>query len=402
MLAAVAALLSACSTQQPSETAGRISSLELKLIDPKPTALGTPAAPISTQRATFDLFAIDDQGGVFGGDVDVNVYISFGGVKTGKVSACGAGSTDPIATIHLTKGAATGNAVDLPQAFGATSIWLDENVSHATGASPTMYFRNPLVGDVQTPPDLMATNATFCTPFDGKFIIVDQATQGGQLVVTSVFGDSFVVTDTGAQIFNSMYLYSFGKPPSYIVPGKVLKSFSGNVSKFVGFTELNFPLFDATDDTVPLAPLPPPVVLSISSLANRDNVGLLKYDASVVTYTGKICDPMLNPSQWTKYNEFVIDGNNTCDSLTNYAVELPAKTLGTFDPLMTKGKTLTVVGMLRNNSGQNSVLDANGMEISCSAQVVCATGSCIDGVCKKGVYNFWTIYPRSQADITVQ
>src|SRR5262249_415122 len=156
--------------------------------------------------------------------------------------------TMPIATIHLTQGTALQQQVTLPQAFGPTAIWLDEPISHATGASPVIYFRNPLIADVQTPPDLLAANATFCTPFDPKFIIIDHATASGKLVVTSVFGNAFAVTDTGGTIFNSIYLFSFGKPPGYIVPGKVLKSFSGNVSKFVGFTELNFPLFDPADN----------------------------------------------------------------------------------------------------------------------------------------------------------
>src|SRR5262249_52732826 len=154
-------------------------------------------------------------------------------VKTGLVSNCGADDTgtQPIKTIHLTGGQATNQMVALPQAFGSTTIWIDEHTSHATGASPTIYFRNPLISDIQTPPDLMAPNATFDTPFNKKFIIIDRAAGAGQLVVSSVFGNAFAVTDTGASEFNSIYVFSFGKPPGYIVPGKVLLSFSGNVSK---------------------------------------------------------------------------------------------------------------------------------------------------------------------------
>src|SRR5262249_55116685 len=148
-----------------------------------------------------------------------------------------------------------------------------EPVSHATGASPIIYFRNPLIAEVQTPADVTAINATFCSPFSGKFLTFDQASPGGQLVVTSVFSNAFSVTDTGlpGYHYNSIYLFAFGKPPDDIVPGRVIKKFSGNFSKFVGFTELNFPLFTA-DDQAPLATVPDPVVLAYADLGNTDKL----------------------------------------------------------------------------------------------------------------------------------
>jgi hypothetical protein len=57
--------------------------------------------------------------------------------------------------------------------------------------------------------------------------------------------------------------------------------------------------------------------------------------------------------------------------------------------------------MLRNNSGQNPYLDANGNTISCSATVPCMKGTCITGTCYKNPFNFWTIDPRRQEDIVV-
>ena len=76
--------------------------------------------------------------------------------------------------------------------------------------------------------------------------------------------------------------------------------------------------------------------------------------------------------------------------------------LGTFDPLQEKTKTATIVGVaLQNSSGQNPALDANheadGFLRQNSSN--CITGSCVDGICKKGAFNFWTIQPRTQADI---
>jgi hypothetical protein len=58
--------------------------------------------------------------------------------------------------------------------------------------------------------------------------------------------------------------------------------------------------------------------------------------------------------------------------------------------------------MLRNNSGQNPELDANGQKIACSATAPCSKGTCMAGYCYKGSFNFWTLNPRSPADITVQ
>jgi len=149
-------------------------------------------------------------------------------------------------------------------------------------------------------------------------------------------------------------------------------------------------------------------------LKNRQNTTLLQWDASTVVYTGKICDPdPPNPNndpniqstqkQWLNFNEFVVDGDGTCSSLTNYGVQLPGKLLGSFDPLKNVGATITVVGMLRNNSGQNPYLDPNGMTIPCDDVTnICQMGACVDGICKKGAFNFWTIAPRTPADVTVQ
>jgi hypothetical protein len=411
--AAAALLIRGCVQNQPGLTNGRIDTLDVQLVAPAADQLGSPDTPVQVQQATFNVVARDDRGNVVNRDLTADVFISFGGVKTGADTACGADTSGrmPIETLALEGGMLMNHTVQLPSAFGPTSIWVDEPTSGATGASPTIYFRNALIPEVQTPPDLTAQNATFCSPFNGKFIIVDHATGDGQLVVSSVYGNAFSITDTGASGgFNSIYLFAFGKPPSYIVEGRVINSFSGNYSKFVGFTELNFPLFDAADDSVPLATVPPPIPLTFADISN--SAKMLSAAASLVTYSGTICDPNPpNPTNdsniqstidsWNKFNQFVIDNNGACDSFSNLAVELPSKVLGAFDPLQHVGATVTITGMLRNNSGQNPYLDTNGNTISCSAQMPCAKGSCIDGTCFKNAFNFWTVMPRRESDITV-
>lgn len=418
MRTTLAALLLAaaagCVQQQASPTAKLLTTLDVQLTDPPPDKLGSPMAPVNVRQATFNVIARDEQGSVIPNDVDVDVFISFGGVKTGANSACGAdvAGNQPIEKVTLKAGMLMNHTVQLPLAFGSTSIWIDEPSSGATGASPTIYFRNAFIDEAQTPPDLTATNATFCSPFNGKFLIFDHARGSGQLVVGAVFNNAFTITDTGVPPgqFNSIYVYAFGKPPPYIVEGRIINSFSGNYSKFVGFTELNFPLFNAADDTVPLATLPPPVALAFADIGNTAK--MLGASASVVTYTGTICNPSPpNPTNdpniqktidsWNKFNQFVVDNDGMCDAFANIAVELPSKVLGSFDPLQVVGKVATFTGMLRNNSGQNPYLDPNGNAISCSDTVPCAKGSCISGTCYKNAFNFWTIDPRRQEDIVV-
>ena len=399
-----------CVDHQASLTGHNVSTLDVQLLSPTADQLGSPMAPVDVQQATFNVIARDDTGAVVAQDMTADVYISFGGVKTGIDTACGATDNGaPIQTVTLKQGVLMNQMVSLPSAFGSTSLWIEDPKSGATGASPTIYFRNATIPEVEKPADLTAANATFCSPFNGKFLTFDQPSPGGQFVVTSVFGDAFSVTDTGATSFNSIYLFAFGQPPAYIVEGAVVTSFSGNYSKFVGFTELNFPLFNV-DQSAPLATVPAPVVLSYTDLSNITT--MLGNDAGVVQYTGTICDPdPANPTNdatiaktdqsWETYNQFVVDGDGTCDSFTNLAVELPAKILGNFDPTQQIGKTATFVGMLQNHSGQNPETDANGNMIACSATVSCAAGTCTNGFCYKGAYNFWTLLPRRQEDVTV-
>jgi hypothetical protein len=394
-----------CVDQRADPSRNQISSLILTITSPDPAHLGSPMAPITARSATFDITAVDGTGAPWGKDLDVNLFLSFGGVKVGGSNPClnAVDPNQPLAVVHLTAGKIAGYKIDLPAAFGATNLWLDESVSHAVGASPTMFFRNPHIDEIQAPPDINAANASFCTPFDRKFVIIDEATNGGKLVVSSVFSGAFTVTDTGPgdyAHFNSVYLYSFGKPPPYIVPGRVVRSFSGNISKFVGFTELNFPLFE-TDENAPidLSLLPPPAVVTPADVSNLPK--LLALDAGVVTLTSQECDPVMGGTQWTSYNSFIV-GTPDCSSLTNFAVELPAKTLGSFDPLTVVGRTLKVTGMLKNNSGQNPLAGVDGNPIACSDANPCARGNCVEGECRKNPYNFWTIVPRTPEDIVVQ
>jgi hypothetical protein len=395
----------ACSESRPSPTEGLVAALQLDLLAPTP---GSPGMPNTSRQATFNLTAWGDDGAPFPGDALVDLYVSYGGVLTGVTKSCGEAADQPIESFTIRGGSIMNHQVMLPVAYGSTAIWVQERGSHVAGASDPIYFPNPTIPNIQTPPDPMAANATFCSAFEKKFVTVDHATGSGDLLVDSVFGGAITATDTGATDFRSLYLFTFGKPAEDLVPGRHLKSFNGNISKFVGFTELNFPIIVADDDA-PVEPqkLPPPIKLVQTDTGNLPKLNAA--NSSTVEISGKIC-PVAPPNpnhdstiqntidQWIKYNTFVL-GSVSCDSFTEFAVALPSKVVGNFDPVNMIGQPATVRGMLKNSSGQNAVTDAAGNPVACMPDGSCSTGTCVSGICKKMAYNFWTVTVRGPEDV---
>jgi len=410
--------------EQLAPTVTGLQSLEVTVTDPTPDKLGTPENPVNITALTYDVRAVDAQGQTFTGDLDVDVYISFAGNKIGQFTPCGDHEdSTPLETIHLKAGALTGHTTMLPRAYGVTTLWLEvaplarspmNPPSYAAGTSPDIYFANPTIPEVQTPLDLASPTATYCSPFNGKHVIVDHATGNGKLVVTSVFIDSFVVADTGALYdstsgmggFNHLYVYSFGKPDAAIVPGRIMSDVSGNVAKFVGFTELNFPLQDYPDTVDPQL-LPPVYTLGAGDAGNESR--LIRLSGATVKVTGKLCPIDQTANDWLKFNSFTVDlGNGVCDPFSTFAIALPAKIYGDLNPLLlTPAKTMvTATGMLRNFSGQN---DATMPPTDCHTDNDCtlpppmganlAGTTCIEGSCKKGPYNFWQLNPRDPTDV---
>jgi hypothetical protein len=64
---------------------------------------------------------------------------------------------------------------------------------------------------------------------------------------------------------------------------------------------------------------------------------------------------------------------------------------------------ITVVGMLRNFSGQieaTTPITVCGHDQSiCSA--VDPNSKCVEGTCKRDPYNYWEVFPRTLSDITI-
>lgn len=424
-------------------------------VDPMTGYVGSPQSPVQIAGMTIDVEAVGPDGNLLAEDFDADVYLSFGGNKVGQITACGTGSdVNPITTIHLTAGLAKGQQIPVVAAYGETALWIEERTTHALGASPRIYFPSPRIPDIIRPIDLSSPTATYCSPFNGRHVIVTGATGPmGQLVVTSVFGGAYVVADTGAPFdpkdsmsgFNHLYVFTFGRPPVEVRPGLLVKEFSGNVSKFNGFSELNFPLQDwQTDDAdapvYDLSAVPAPVTLGVNDKGN--NLRLLQLAGATVQVTGTVCcirtggntccdmqAPCDPDDQWAKFNQFAVNlGDGACQTFGGISVELPSKTLGDFDPTavaVTPAK-FRFTGMLQNNSGQNESCkgDPKPLSVPCKEKQACLdagndllakdpndacgkhltskTVSCVEGLCRRGGYDFWNIVPRAADDIVSQ
>lgn len=404
-LAFATLLLCGCVERQVSPTSGSVTTLNVTLVSPDP---GSPGNPNTQQTAVINIDALQDDGTNLPVDLMVDVYLSYGGVLSGAAKACGDGTTVPIETVQLVNGKLENRMLTLPAAFGQSSIWAVERVSHIVGASQPIFFANPTIPDIDTPPDPAAPSATFCSAFEKKFITVDRATGSGELVIDSVFNGAITVVDTGADAYNALYLFTFGAPATNAVKGARMRGFSGNVTKFVGFTEVNFPILQIDNSVAPdPSKLPAPVDLTNIGVTNSQKLNSLA--ARTVQLTGKICDPYpANPKkdpniqrtddQWIKYSSFVL-ARVTCSSLSEFAVELPSKIIGSFDPTQLVGHEVTIRGMLKNSSGQTVLNDPTGVPITCSDTHACDTGVCVGNICKKNPYNFWTVAVRNAADI---
>lgn len=401
--------------QRLGKTVQDLQSLAVVLKSPNPDNLGTSDDPISPTEVTFDVRAIDSDGQPYVEDLEADVFLAFSGNRIGKLTPCGTDEDKfPLAHIQLRGGVATDLRVPIARYYGKVALWIEEQAREgrnvrAFGASPEMTFRSPTIPDIQKPLDESAPTATYCTPFSGKQVTVVNATGTGQLVVTSVFPNAYIVTDTGALYdratdqggYNSLFVFTFGSPPFFIESGRVLGRVGGNISKFVGFTELNFPYQDPASVN-DLVQVPPPFELLATDRGK--NIMLLRLSASTVKTTARICPIDVNSDNWKQFNQFALYySDGICNAFNTFQVGLPSKVLGTFDPLANQTKSITVTGALRNFSGQNPAepLTVCAAKSDCAAAGFSSSTECVEGLCRKGAFNFWNILPRDPSDIVV-
>jgi hypothetical protein len=374
-------------------------SLHVELKSPA----GSESAPLNCNpcMATIDVTALDANGQL---DTtynnNVQVYVNFLGTLTPYL-----GGTPVLKTIAMSGGMATNVSISLPEVYGPATLFLDDGTNdkptYAVGASPTLWFRDPYIMDIQTPKggNEAALDALSSSPLESKQVTVNESRNGanGRLVVTSVFAQGYTISDvqcgaggappcvltpnpklTGSVTgYDHKMIFSFSAPRDQdgrlIKEGQFITGFAGGVSEFNGLTEIGFPqTFDdsAAGGDANSARIPAPAVFDATWFTNkymfeRNEAGLIQINGA------KVCDL---DTDYDTYKQWKIDpagvGGNCMGSksvinvITNGIV--PSETVTGLP-----GKTLPrIVGVLRPVN--------------------------------IGTFNVWIIYPRSTADLTLQ
>jgi len=367
-----------------------------------PADPGTPDAPLSDadRPVVVNVIAkdVDNQlDTTF--DKDVQVYAQFLGTLTPSFGEV------PLTTFHVTVGEAMNQTIMLPNAFGPTVIWIDDgegigpNYVHGTvtGTSPTLFYREPFIVDLQTPRDEMGLDALSATPLQDKQIAVTQSRYGsrGRLVVNSVFSQGYTVSDLQctddagtppctSQAYDHAMIFSFSAPRDQffhsIEVGQVLAGFTGGLSEFNGLTEVGFPQsFSPVDDQgnpiddVNTARLPPPAVLDPATWFKglNDPDGMINFERNeaglIEIDNGVVCDL---DDDFDTFKQWKLDPNGVggdCSSNDN-VINVITTGITAIDPPALVGKTLPrVVGVLRPVN--------------------------------IGSFNVWIIFPRSDDDV---
>ncbi len=376
--AALPLLLGRCDYQSAGDH--RLTSLRLTLHSPKSSELGSPTAPQQVPSLSFDVEALDEKGQVFPANTMLSAFLAAGGSRLSLSNPCAApapGGDPPwlLQRFPLQGGRAQNIDIGLgnPGIFGRVELNLEDQQSQALGSSPSIYFPNPTIPRLVTPLDPNAGNASYCSPYLGRQVVVDHATSGGKLVVSSVFQSGIGVSDSGASDYNSLYVFTFGQPPSYLRLGTVVNRMSGAIAKFNGMTQLANPAITAADELRPDL-IPPPVELDASRLPDNkamdqvNNKWLTKHIAAPARITGVVCEVQNDAGRrdnWLKYNTVVVNlvdsdpaSSAGCSpgqdfSFRYFSVQMPGKGFAGFDPLVAAGQSGTFTGMLMNSASKS-------------------------------------------------
>lgn len=376
-------------------------SLKVELVSP--ASPGTEAMRLADTARTIviNVEALDPQGQP---DTSFNnpvrVYVNFLGTLTPYLDM------PPLATITMSGGKAMNQTIMLPAVFGPATLWLDDggamNPTFASGASPTLWYRDPFIVDMQMPASETDIAALEKSPLEQKQIRIDQSRNGanGRMVVTSVFAQGYTVADvtcgaggappctlapnpalTGnATGYDHAMVFSFSAARDdhgcLIKEGQFIDGFAGGVSEFNGLTEIGFPqTFNAATvdrcdaaDANP-ARIPAPAVFDATWFTNkymfeRNEAGLITINGGAVCNLDKDYDTY---KQW-KLDPAGVGGD--CTGNKNLINVISSGVVQT-DPSTLVGKTLpSVTGVLRPVN--------------------------------IGSFNVWIIYPRGPQDLTLQ
>ena len=368
-------------------------SLRVELKSPSP-GNASNRLPDTSRTVVIDVTALDAEGQVDTSyNNQVQVYVNFLGTLTPYL-----GGLPALATVTLNAGVATNVSVMLPPVFGPATLFLDDggsaNPTYAVGASPTLWYRDPFIQDIQKPANEMGLDALAKSPLEAKQVTVRTSRYGanGRLLITSVFAQGYTVSDvqcaaggaapctTGDYDHKMVFSFSAARDERgcVIKEAQFISGFAGGVSEFNGLTEIGFPQTfvdrpedeDCSDVVADPARLPAPV--TFSSMWFTDKYMFERNEAApIAVVNAKVCDL---DADYDTYKQWKIDpsgaggncmGNrNVLNVITNGVV--PSETITALE-----GKTVPrVVGVLRPVN--------------------------------IGSFNVWIIYPRSVADLTLQ
>lgn len=397
------AALAACTETRPSDIIGT-QSFAVTLVTPSDPGAPDRRLPDTARAVSLDVEARDADNQLDSGfNGTLQVYAQFLGTLTPEFGR------PPLTTIGIVNGRGL-KAFDLPNVFGPTVLWVDNgsgegpNYVHGdlAGTSPTLWFRDPFIVDMQQPPDETAVNALSSSPLQDKQITVGgppgstaEMTSSrygarGRLVVTSVFAQGYTVSDVQCadaagtppcttQSYDHAMVFSFSAPRDQefdgLEIGQVISGFGGGVSEFLGLTEIGFPrTFSARDPAgkriVDVARLPPPVAVDPATWFRglndpngeinfeRNEAALIQIDNVIVCDLDSDYDKR---KQW-KADPSGVGGN--CKGRKDL-INVVTTGLAGIDPPSLVGRTLPrVTGILRP------------------------------------VFDTWIIFPRSPSDVT--
>jgi hypothetical protein len=299
----------------------------------------------------------------------------------------------PIAKIDVTNGVATNQHITSPtiKPYGPTELWFDDDPSpsptYAAGISPTIWYRDPFIADIQTPTSETSIDAFSNSPLVGKNVSVVTSKHGanGRLVVTSVYAQGYTVADVAcgangtppciADSYDYMDVFSYSAAVDqnklFLSEGQVIKGFAGGASEFDGLTEISFPQTFSTGLVSQVdKSLEPPTTVIDNTWFTTNKINFERNESGAIEIANGVVCP-LGPDYVT-YKQWQIDpagvgnptncgGSNLINVITAGVVDL--------DPGTLVGKKVPkLVGILRPIN--------------------------------IGSFNVWIIYPRSMADIT--
>jgi hypothetical protein len=368
--------LAACVDHQAPITGTQ--SLEIDLMSPSNTGDINNRLPDTARNVVLSITAKGPDGQV---DTTYNnklqAYAHFLGTLTPYLDGT------PLATVQMAAGKGT-LSLTLPSAFGPTTVWLDDGAdmdaaTYATGVSPTLWFRDPFIADIQTPTSETAIDALDAAPLDTKNVDVRASRYGaqGRLVVTSVYTQGYTLADVKcadangtppcvAGDYDYMDVFSYSAPldqdKRFLSEGQVIAGFAGGVSEFDSLTEIGFPqTFVVGQPVVNKAMEPAPVVFDPSWFTAPIN---FEHNESAVIEidNAKVCNL---DADYITFKQWKLDPSGAGGNCTGNFINVVTAGTVDLDPATLVGKTLPkVVGVSRP------------------------------------IFKHWIIFPRSLSDIT--